>query len=61
MLKRVLCILFVFALVVFLMYYNATNINTKQTYFAETLEEHEANLAKVDQQYAEAATAAEGE
>ena len=30
MLKRVLCILFVFALVVFLMYYNATNINTKQ-------------------------------
>ncbi|MCR4889525.1 MAG: endolytic transglycosylase MltG [Ruminococcus sp.] len=38
-------------------YFNA-NINTKQTYFAETLEEHEANLAKVDQQYAEEAAAA---
>ena len=39
-------------------YYFAANINTKITYFAETLEEHEANLAMIDQQYADAEAAA---
>ena len=40
-------------------YYFCANINTKETYYATTLEEHEANLAMVHQQYAEAAAAAE--
>ena len=42
-------------------YYFNANINTKQIYYAVTYEEHLANLAKVDQQYAEAEAAANGE
>jgi UPF0755 protein len=42
-------------------YFNA-NVNTGQTYFSKTLEEHNANLEMVQQQYAEeSATANEGE
>lgn len=33
------------------------NINTKETYFAATLEEHEENQAMIEQQYADAAAA----
>ena len=41
-------------------YFNA-NVNTGQTYFSKTLEEHNANLEMVQQQYAdESATANEG-
>ena len=39
-------------------YYFCANINTKETFYAKTLEEHEANLAMVQQQYAEAEAAA---
>ena len=35
-------------------YYFYANVNTAQTYFAETLEEHEANIEMVQQQIAEA-------
>ncbi|MDD7184083.1 MAG: endolytic transglycosylase MltG [Ruminococcus sp.] len=35
-------------------YYFYANVNTSQTYFAETLEEHEENIAMVQQQIAEA-------
>lgn len=34
-------------------FYFIANINTNITYFAETLEEHEANQAMIEQQYAE--------
>ena len=34
-------------------FYFIANINTGQTYFSETLEEHEANQAIVEEQYAE--------
>lgn len=40
-------------------FFFAANINTKITYFAKTDEEHEANLAMIDQQYADEAAAAE--
>lgn len=40
-------------------YYFCANINTKETYFATTLDEHNANLAMVQQQYADAQAAAE--
>ncbi len=40
-------------------YYFCANINTKETYYATTLDEHNANLAMVQQQYAEAQAAAE--
>lgn len=36
-------------------FYFIANINTKQTYFSETLEGHEANQAMIEQQYAEEA------
>lgn len=39
-------------------YYFVANINTKETYFSETLEEQEANQAMVEQQYADEAAAA---
>ena len=42
-------------------FYFIANINTGQTYFAETLEEHEENQAKVEQQYADEALEAEEE
>ena len=40
-------------------YFFVANINTKITYFAKTNEEHEANVAMVEQQYADEAAAAE--
>ena len=36
-------------------YYFYSNMDTKQTYFAKTLKEHEANEAKVKQEQADAA------
>lgn len=36
-------------------FYFIANINTKETYFSETLEEHEARQEEIEQQYAEAA------
>ena len=42
-------------------YFFNANINTKQIYYAVTYDEHLANLAKVEQQYAEAEAAANGE
>ena len=41
-------------------YYFYANIDTKKTYYAETYEEHLANIAKVKQEQEEAAAAAEG-
>lgn len=41
-------------------YYFYANIDTKVTYYAETYEEHLANIEKVRQEQAEAAAAAEG-
>ena len=40
-------------------YYFCANIYTKETFFAETLEEHEANLAERDRQYEEMKNAEE--
>ena len=42
-------------------FYFVANINTKVTYYATTNEEHEANVAKVNQEYADAAAAAAAE
>lgn len=42
-------------------FYFNSNINTGETYFAHTLDEHNANLALVDAQYAAAEAAANGE
>ena len=41
-------------------YFNA-NIDTGETYFAETYEQHQQNLAMVNAQYAAAEAAANGE
>ncbi len=41
-------------------YFFNANIDTKQIYYADTLQEHEANLALVQQQYADADAAANG-
>ena len=42
-------------------YFFNANINTREVFYAVTNEEHEANLAKVQQQYAEEEAAANGE
>ena len=39
-------------------YFFVANINTKVTYYAATVEEHDQNVAKVEQEYADAAAAA---
>ena len=42
-------------------YFFNANIDTGEIFYADTLQEHEANLARVNQQYAEAEAAANGE
>lgn len=42
-------------------YFFCANVNTKAVYYAKTNEEHEANLAKIQQEYASAQDAQQGE